>query len=334
LVRVLKERGHTVIGLDIGYFRECLDNGATLADPDVMIVRDIRDTAAEDLEGVEGIIHLSAISNDPMGQLRPRLTEDINFKATIRLATMAKEAGIERFVMASSCSIYGAAHNSTEALDETAPFNPVSAYAISKVRSEETIASMADDRFSPVFMRNATAFGVSPRMRFDLVLPNLMAWAKTSGVVKVMSDGTPWRPLVHIEDISLAAACAVEAPRSAVHGQAFNIGRNDANYQIRDIAEAVSAAAGNVSLEITGEAGGDSRSYRVNFMKAAEKLPGFNPRWTLEKGCEELTEWFDRNPGLTPEITQQRRFVRLAQLQHLIDSHRVDDELRVVGPPL
>ena len=338
LTRLLKERGHTVTGLDIGYFRECVDPGQKLVPLDRMIERDIRDARPEDLDGVDCIIHLSAISNDPMGQLNPKITEDINFVATKRLAGMAKAAGIQRFVMASSCSIYGAAHGSKDALDESAPFNPVSAYAHSKVNSEAALQALADDDFSPVFMRNATAYGVSPRVRFDLVLPNLMAWGMTTGVVKVMSDGTPWRPLVHIEDISLAAACAAEAPRETVHNQAFNIGRNDANYQIRDIAEAVQRAASkvrdNVSLEITGESGGDDRSYRVDFSKALSSLPGFNPNWTLDMGCEELVTWFQAHAGLTSEITQNRLYVRLKQLQYLIETSRLDDHLRVCGPAL
>ncbi len=338
MIRLLKGRGHEVVGLDIGYFRECLDDVQEIVAPDRMIVRDIREVQASDVVGVDSIIHLSALSNDPMGQLKPELTADINYSATVRLAELAKENGVSRFVMASSCSIYGAAHGSNEALDETAPFNPVSAYAVSKVRSEDALLAMADDDFSPVFMRNATAFGVSPRQRFDLVLPNLMAWAMTTGVVRVMSDGTPWRPLVHIEDISLAAICAAEAPREAVHAQAFNVGRNDANYQISDIAEAVRDAAakvmGDVALEVTGEAGGDARSYRVDFSKALAGLPGFAPRWTLGMGCEELVAWFAAHPDATADIVEQRRFVRLAQLKHLMETERVDGELRVSGAPL
>lgn len=331
LIKMLKERGHEVVGLDIGYFRENVDPGATLVEADKMIIKDIREVDAFDLDGVEAIIHLSALSNDPMGQLDPSLTDQINFRGSQRLASLAKSVGVPRFVTASSCSIYGAAHGSDAPLDETAEFNPVSAYAISKVATENMLRELADDSFSPVYMRNATAYGVSPRMRFDLVLPNLMSWAKLTGVVKVMSDGTPWRPLTHIADISLAAICAAEAPRDVVHNEPFNIGRNDANYQIRDIAEAVKKAAGeSVRLEITGEAGGDSRSYRVNFTKAAEKLPGFQPVWTLEKGCDELVDWFAAHSSLTLEASQERNFVRLKQLQYLMESGSVDDQLRVV----
>ncbi len=194
-------------------------------------------------------------------------------------------------MFASSCSIYGAASEISKPLDETAPFNPVSAYAVSKVKSEEGLSVLADENFSPVFMRNATAFGVSPRMRFDLVLNNLMGWAYVTGVIKVMSDGTPWRPLVHIEDISLAALAAAEAPRDVVHNQPFNIGRNDANYQVKDIAAAVNAVFPKAGVTITGETGGDPRSYRVDFTKALSRLPGFQPRWSLADGCEEIAKW-------------------------------------------
>jgi nucleoside-diphosphate-sugar epimerase len=220
MIRTCKEAGHLVTGLDTGYFRDCIQNGEEAVAPDKEIVRDIREVRTQDLESIDAIIHLAALSNDPLGQLDPELTFDINSAASIRLATMAKEAGVSRFIFASSCSIYGAAKNE-KALDESAPVNPVSAYAVSKVRTEAVLSELAGHRFSPVFMRNATAYGVSPRLRFDLVLNNLMAWAKTTGQIKVMSDGTPWRPLVHIQDISRAATAAVEAPLSAVHNQAF-----------------------------------------------------------------------------------------------------------------
>lgn len=339
MIGLLKSRGHTVVGTDVGYFRECVDPLQKLPEPDEMIIQDIRQFRERDLEGVDAIIHLSALSNDPMGQLNPELTHFINFEATERLANMAKNAGVGRFVMASSCSIYGASSDPDQALDETAEFNPVSAYAVSKVKGEEMLGNLADDNFSPVYMRNATAYGVSPRVRFDLVLSNLMAWAMTTGSVKVMSDGTPWRPLTHIEDIALGAVSAAEAPREAVHNEAFNIGRNDANYQIRDIAEAVQSAASmalgkQVDLEITGEAGGDSRSYKVDFSKALNSLPGFKPNWTLEKGCDELVTWFKKHPDLPPEILQDRKYVRLNQLKHLLSSGRVNENLNVIGEPL
>ncbi len=327
LTNVAKTRGHHVTGLDVGYFRDCIPEGQNDVLPDRQTVRDIRDVTAADLEGADAIIHLAGLSNDPMGALNPQLTYDINLTSTIRLGELAKQAGISRFVFASSCSTYGAAGESERPLDESAPFNPVSAYAISKVKSEQALLALADENFSPVFMRNATAFGVSPRMRFDLVVSNLAGWAHTTGVIKVMSDGTPWRPLVHIQDISLAALAAAEAPRSIVHGQAFNIGRNDANYQVRDIANAVAAAFPNARLDITGETGGDLRSYRVDFSKALSSLPGFVPIWTLEKGVDEIARWL-KEGSLRDNTFDSRLFIRLKQLNHCIESGVVDQTLR------
>jgi nucleoside-diphosphate-sugar epimerase len=268
-----------------------------------------------------------------MGQLNPDITHEINHRASLHLAELAKAAGVSRFVFASSCSIYGAAAGAQEALDESAEFNPVSAYAVSKVNTERDLSQMADSGFSPVYLRNATAFGVSPRIRFDLVLNNLMGWAQTTGVIKVMSDGTPWRPLVHIEDISRAALAAIEAPQDAIHDQAFNIGRNDANYQVRDIAEAVAKLVPAATLEITGESGGDPRSYRVDFTKALSQLPGFAPQWTLAKGCQEIFDWF-AGDGLGDEAYDSRRFIRLKQLQHLLEVGALDARLRAQHGPL
>lgn len=327
LTKLARERGHHVTGLDIGYFQDCIPEGQNDIPPDRQIFRDIRDVTAEDLDGTDTIIHLAGLSNDPMGAFKPELTYEINLASTIRLAELAKKVGIRRFIFASSCSTYGNAHNSEAALDESAAFNPVSAYAISKVKSEAALATVADEHFSPVFMRNATAFGVSPRMRFDLVVSNLSGWAHSSGVIKVMSDGTPWRPLVHIEDISQAAILAAEAPRDAVHNQAFNIGRNDANYQVKDIADAVARAFPKAKLEITGETGGDLRSYRVNFDKALSTLPGFSPKWTLEKGVDEIAEWL-RAGSLRDHMFDSRLFIRLKQLDHCIQTKVIDEMLR------
>jgi nucleoside-diphosphate-sugar epimerase len=319
-------RGHEVVGLDIGYFRDCGPDVAA----DRQIERDMRDVTATDLDGVDAVIHLAGLSNDPMGALDAGLTRDINLDATLALGRLAKAAGARRFVFASSCSLYGAAGGEA-ALDETAPMAPVSAYAVSKAKSEEGLSALADEAFSPVFMRNATAYGVGPRPRFDLVVNNLSGWAHTTGVLKVMSDGTPWRPLVHIEDIALAALCAVEAPREAVHDEAFNVGRADANYQVRDIALAVQRAFPEAALDITGESGGDPRSYRVAFDKALTSLPGFTPRWTLEAGVEEVARWL-RDGGLKGEAFDGPRFVRLAQLKRLKDEGVIDGDLRRVRP--
>lgn len=326
LTAMAQARGHRVTGLDIGYFEGCVARPEAEARPDVQIARDMRDVVAADVEGVDAIIHLAGLSNDPMGALNPDLTYDINLNATLALARLAKAAGVGRFVFASSCSIYGAAGGAGR-LDETAPLEPVSAYAVSKARSEEGLLALADAAFSPVMMRNATAYGLGSRPRFDLVVNNLAGWAHAAGVVRVMSDGTPWRPLTHIEDISLAALCAAEAPRDAVHAQAFNIGRSDANYQVRDIAEAVRAAFPSSRLEITGETGGDPRSYRVDFSKALTGLPGFAPQWTLERGVDEVAGWLKAN-GLNDRAFDSRLFIRLKQLQHEVEQGLLDADLR------
>ena len=326
LTRLAQERGHQVVGLDVGYFEDCVPRPEADARADRQILRDIRDVTAEDIEGVDAVVHLAGLSNDPMGALDAQLTYDINLEGTLALARLARTAGVGRFVFASSCSIYGAAGGGA-ALDETAPLEPVSAYAVSKARSEEGLAALADAAFSPVFMRNATAYGLGPRPRFDLVVNNLAGWAFTTGVVKVMSDGSPWRPLTHIEDISLAAICACEAPRAAVHGQAFNIGRTDANYQVKDIAQAVLTAFPGARLDITGETGGDPRSYRVDFSKALNDLPGFVPQWTLERGVAEVASWL-KAEGLKDQAFDSRLFIRLKQLQHGMDTGMLDSQLR------
>jgi nucleoside-diphosphate-sugar epimerase len=332
LTRLAKERGHHVVGLDIGYFEECIPAGQKDIPADDQILRDIRDVTEKDFDGIEAVIHLAGLSNDPLGEFNQKLTYDINLDATLRLARIAREAGVLRFVFASSCSIYGAAGKTDHSLDETAPFNPVSAYAISKVKSEQGLLQLADESFSPCFMRNATAFGVSPRMRFDLVLNNLVGWAHTTGTIRVLSDGTPWRPLVHIEDISQAALAAVEAPRAVVHNQAFNIGRSDANYQVRDIAQAVARTYPSAKLEITGEVSGDPRSYRVDFSKALTGLSGFAPTWTLQAGAEELARWLHAG-SLSDNDFDSRLFIRLKQIKHIIATDQIDQNLRRIISP-
>lgn len=331
LTRMAHARGHQVSGLDVGYFEDCLTNPGQDAKPDRQFRRDIREVGAGDLEEVEAIVHLAGLSNDPMGELNPQLTHDINVGGTLRLAELAKAAGVKRFVFASSCSIYGAAGGAAE-LDETAALDPVSAYAVSKADAETALGAMADDAFAPVSMRNATAFGLGARPRFDLVVNNLAGWAHTTGTVRVMSDGTPWRPLAHIEDISLAALCAAEAPADAVGGRAFNIGRPDANYQVSQIARAVCDAFPAARLEITGDTGGDPRSYRVDFGLALRELPGFSPRWTLEMGVEEVARWLKDN-GLKDAAFDSRLFVRLKQLRHEMDHGRLDADLRRIKAP-
>lgn len=326
MTRVFKQAGHQVTGLDVGYFRDCMVAGQSWTPPDREIYRDIRNVERGDLAGIDAIVHLAALSNDPLGELKPGITADINQHASVRLAKLAKEAGIQRFVYASSCSIYGAASNSNAALDETAPFNPVSAYAVSKVNTEAALTDLADDRFSPVYMRNATAYGLSPRLRLDLVVNNLVAWAIATNTIKVMSDGTPWRPLVHIEDISRAALAAATAPREAVHNQPFNIGRNDANYQVSDVAKLVKARLPKSEIVITGETGGDPRSYRVDFTKALTRLPGFDPQWTLQRGIDEVATWCEAQ-GVGHDAINARIFIRLRQIRHLIETGQCNDEL-------
>ena len=323
MVREFKRAGHFGAGLDSGFFRECLTSEDEIR-PDREVIKDIRHVQTDDITGFDCIVHLAALSNDPLGEFAPELTLQINYEASVRTAQLAKAAGVGRFIFASSCSLYGAA-DTWQVLAEDAPLNPVSAYAVSKVRAEAALRELADESFTPVYMRNATAYGVSPRLRCDLVLNNLMGWAKTAARIRVMSDGTPWRPLVHIEDISRAALCAAEAPRAAVHNEAFNVGSDDGNYCVREIAEAVAQKVPGSTLEIRGETTGDLRSYRVNFQKVQKRL-GFRTRWTLESGAEELAEWFDRRTE-TVEGFQSRRYVRLKELKHLIGEKRLSETL-------
>ena len=324
VVRRFKQAGHFVAGIDTGYFRDALASDADVA-PDVEIRKDVRQIDGNDISGFDCIVLLAALSNDPMGELSADLTMQINHQASVNIARLAKAAGVQRFIFASSCSLYGAA-STDRPLTEEAPFNPVSAYALSKALTEGALRDLADENFSPVCMRNATAFGVSPRMRFDLVLNNLMAWATLAQRVRVTSDGTPWRPLVHIEDIAHAMLCAAEAPRSAVHNESFNIGRTDCNYRIRDIAVTVAREVPGATLEITGESSGDPRSYRVDFSKAARQLPGFSPTWTLERGCRQIADWFaSRHESV--ESFQSRQFVRLKQLKHLLEQRQLTSAL-------
>lgn len=324
LVRMLCERGYQVSGVDSGYYRGC-----DFGDPPPSIPslrKDVRDVTASDLAGVDAIIHLAALSNDPLGELNPAWTEEINCLASVRLAELAKGAGVERFLFSSSCSIYGAG-GSEDLLAEDARLRPVSAYAVSKVKTEQALAKLADERLSPVFLRNATAYGVSPRMRFDLVLNNLLGWAFTTGKVRILSDGTPWRPLVHVEDIARAFIAALEAPRERIHNQAFNVGRTSQNFQVRDIARVVQETVPDSTTEYVGQSSPDPRSYRVDFGRIAQELPAFSPQWTLEAGTRELYEAC-LDVGLTHEQFQSRTYFRVRQLCHLLDQQRLDDTLR------
>jgi nucleoside-diphosphate-sugar epimerase len=279
---------------------------------------------AADLKGFEAVIHLAALSNDPLGDLNPELTYEINFRASVRLAELAKQAGVARFIFSSSCSNYGAAGD--EPVNEESTLNPVTPYGISKARVEEEVSKLADRDFSPTFMRSATAYGVSPRLRFDLVLNNLVAWALTTGKVHLKSDGSAWRPIVHIEDISRAFIAALEAPRQVVHNQAFNVGQTLENYRVRQLAELVSFATG-CELEFAAGAGPDVRNYRVNCDKIRRDLPSFTPRWTASQGIIELLEAY-RRLGVDLDEFEGPRYKRIAHIQHLIDTGKIDSALR------
>jgi nucleoside-diphosphate-sugar epimerase len=323
MVPMLMAEGFDVIGLDADLFDNCIFGEAPAQTPHLRC--DIRDLTVDNLRGFDAICHMAALSNDPLGDLNPNLTYEINHHASVRLATLAKQAGVGRFIMSSSCSLYGVAGGSSA--DEESPLSPITPYARSKAMVEWSIAALADDTFSPVSLRNATAFGVSPRMRFDLVVNNLVAWAAASGKVLIKSDGTPWRPLVHIEDIVGAFIAALRAPREAVHNEAFNIGQDTENYQIRDIADMVQKTI--PGCVITYLAGGepDKRSYRVNFGKAAARLPGFNPRWTVEQGVRQLYAAYQQ-VGISVEDFEGPRFRRIDALKRLLAEGQVDASMR------
>ncbi|MFF3554249.1 NAD-dependent epimerase/dehydratase family protein [Streptomyces tsukubensis] len=319
----LAAAGHEVTGLDAGLFADCV-LGPPPADPPGHRV-DLRDLTAEHVAGVDAVIHLAALSNDPLGALAPDLTYDINHHASVKLARLARDAGVRRFLYASTCSVYGAA-GGDELVSEDAPLRPVTPYAESKVRVEDDLHALADDDFSPVYLRNATAFGYSPRLRADIVLNNLVGHALLSGEVLVLSDGTPWRPLVHAADIAQAFTAALTAPREAVHDRAFNIGSETNNVTVAEIAGQVAEAVAGSRVVITGETGADPRSYRVDFSRFRTAVPGFDCEWSVKRGAVELADAY-REHGLTREAFE-RRFTRLAVLRAASDSGAVDDTLR------
>ncbi len=319
---LLLAEGHEVVGYDSDLYRRCTFGSGMVDVP--WINKDIREAELADFEGIDAVVHLAGLSNDPLGDLNADLTYDINHRASVRLAELAKEAGVQRFVFSSSCSNYGAAGD--KILDESSAFNPVTPYGKSKVMVEKDVAPMASDGFSPTFLRSATAYGVSPRLRFDLVLNNLAAWAFTTKRVLLKSDGTPWRPIVHIEDISRAFAAVLAAPREVVHNNAFNVGRTEENYQMRELAEIVAETVPGCKVEIAEGASPDLRCYRVNCDKIARTLK-FEPQWTARKGARELFETY-KKVGLTLEEFEGPKYQRIGHIRKLIAQGVLDANLR------
>jgi nucleoside-diphosphate-sugar epimerase len=325
LVPMLHAAGHEVTGLDSDLYARCTFGSNMPSVPELK--KDIRDIEASDLEGFDAVMHLAALSNDPLGNLNPTLTYEINHKASVQLARFAKQAGVPRFLFSSSCSTYGAAGE--EMLTEEADFNPVTPYGESKVFVERDLAELADDDFSPTYLRNATAYGVSPRLRFDIVLNNLVAWAYSTGSVLIKSDGTPWRPIVHIEDISRAFIAVLNAPRDLVHNQAFNVGRNDQNYRISELAEIVRETVPGCRIEYAQDGSPDKRTYRVDFSKIMKILPEFKPQWDARKGAQELYETYQK-AGLKLDEFEGPKYKRIDHIKQLINDGLLDETLRWV----
>ena len=326
MVPALRAAGHEVVGLDTGYYDECDFDSPPDNIPELKV--DLRDVTADHCRGFDAIAHMGALSNDPLGDLNANITYDINLHASVRLAKAAKEAGVKRFLFSSSCSLYGAGGDGF--LDENAAFNPVTAYGESKVRVEQEVSKIADGKFAPVYLRNATAYGVSRRLRADIVVNNLVGHAVTTGKVLLQSDGSPWRPLVHIGDIIHAFVCCLSAPTAAIHNQAFNVGRKNENYRIRQVAEMVAEVVPGSTVTFAPGASADARDYRIDFSKIEAKLPGFRPTWTLRKGIEELYGAYTRH-GMTKEEWNGPRYYRLKVIKGLQERGVIDTNLRRIA---
>lgn len=326
LTRVLIEKGYEVEGLDVGYYKDCTLESAEEDFP--QIIKDIRDIGKNDVEGYDSIIHLAGLSNDPLGELAPELTDIINYKASVKLAKYAKNAGVKRFIYASSQSMYGISDKDSELDEDTSEKNPITSYARAKWLVENELKKLDDDNFVTVCMRPSTVFGVSPRLRCDIVFNNLIACAYTTGKIEIKSDGTPWRPVVHVRDVSNAFIAALEAPSNLVGGQSFNVGIPDGNYTVRDLAEAAQRAVPESTLVFTGEHGNDARTYRVSFVKILSVLKDYyKPEWDLDRGAIELTQFF-KNINFTEDQFRGRLCNRLQGINYLLSSREINKDLQ------